>query len=59
MSWLSDTVRRNIPEDLNPFDDVADNIKKVVKDAAEDAAVKYQSENTNGDYDDCVIIVAT
>jgi len=58
MSWLSDTVKRNIPADLNPLDNLDEKFKKAVTDAAENAATLYQSERPNGDYDDCVVIAA-
>lgn len=58
MSWLSETIRRNIPEDLNPFDDFSEKVKETIKNAAEGAANSYQSAHPNGDYDDCVIIAA-
>ncbi|MED0963287.1 hypothetical protein [Bacillus paramycoides] len=58
MSWLSDAVKRNIPPDLNPFDNLAEDVKKAITDAAENAATSYQSEKPNGDFDDCVIIAS-
>ncbi|NOJ73898.1 hypothetical protein [Paenibacillus alvei] len=42
----------------NPFEALTDGLKKEYEKISNELAAQYQGEHPNGDFDDCVVIVA-